>query len=737
MGDTVLRERLPILWRRIEDAHYSYLEIDDSPEKLQQKKKLEGYILEYLTLVPHECKFGLAETGKVFQRTINELPEFSAYRAGIGWAAIARYAGNLLAQPWRKEYRVIRLYSGFYKHEVESNMVGAETMLQAMGYRAVGAGRLALDGPVCPDMAAAISRDAIIAHCECQIMSQIWEAVWSGGARVSWAEIVRERSAHVASVTAAAARLSGYTDDGDIYTNVPATTSDPNRRLIDSQYQVTPQCHCSESLEEPVQPVINPYMMSNMVPPHLMYSMQHINPDIPVTVPQCNPIPMMTPYGPVPYYYPVQTPYMIPTPVYAPIKHATTIQVNGYPMPYRYPSVPTAQLIELEAPSLYENGKFERHEDRNHRKNMHTTKRTSKSAFSDVSIPSLPRSDTQPTLSKAKEDGMGTYESWDYVFRNLSSKEQDGDSRSGFSQSLDRDSRTLDRLDREERRSKYQPTTLDLEDGLQALNLDRSYDEEIYRTAKVNENLMRLKLEQEQKKARQLAKKYPDDRKPKKSLEPIGNPKADGLVTQKVAPDKVKLLTKKEIKDRKDIIKQQNSVNGSVPNTAEVKKVKKPTKLVAVEVDKTKTKPVENGVHKSGHSTRSTVVPTNHQANYDIKAQLVVSLDEPDFIRRSPPKNQNGEREKDRERERERERSSSRASTHDTKTDKWQCGTCTYLNKQSAIACEMCGKSKKGPEIEPLTSGGRECPVCTLVNKRDATTCDACASSLEHCPTYI
>lgn len=48
-------------------------------------------------------------------------------------------------------------------------MVGAETMLQAMGYRPAGEGRLALDGPVCPDMAAAISRDAIIAHCECQV----------------------------------------------------------------------------------------------------------------------------------------------------------------------------------------------------------------------------------------------------------------------------------------------------------------------------------------------------------------------------------------------------------------------------------------------------------------------------------------------------------------------------------------------------------------------------------------
>lgn len=390
------------------------------------------------------------------------------------------------------------------------------------------------------------------------------------------------------------------------------TISDPHRRIIEPQYPVTSQCNCSETLEEPVQPVINPYMMPSMVPSHMMYPMPHMNPEIPVTVPQCNPVSMMTPYGPVPYYYPVQAPYMIPTPVYAPIKHATTVPVNGYPMPqYRYPTVPTAQLIELETPSVYENGKFDRHpEERSHRKNRQAegSKRTSRSGFSDVSLPSLPRSDTQPTLSKAKEDGMGTYESWDYVFRNLSSKNQDGDSRSGFSQSLDRDSRTLDRLDRDERRSKYQPTTLDLEDGLQALHLDRSYDEDVYRTAKVNENLMRLKQEQEQKRARQLAKKQIEEKvsSAKKTIEPIGNPKADGLVTQKTAPDKVKLLTKKEIKDRKDVIKQQSSVNGTASTTAEVKKVKKPTRLVAVEVDKTKTKPVENGVHKTAHSSKTT-----------------------------------------------------------------------------------------------------------------------------------
>lgn len=403
-----------------------------------------------------------------------------------------------------------------------------------------------------------------------------------------------------------------FSAGSEIYSNIPVTVmSEPHhRRLPDMRHHnPVPQCNhiCPEEpIDEPIPQTVSPYMMQNMHPQ--MYQLpQHLH-DVPV-LPQCSTVPIMSPYG-VPYYYPVHAPYMVPTPVYPPIKHAATVSVNGYPPQYRYPAVPTGQLIELDSPSIYENGKFEGREERHKKRQAESSRRnsTSKSGFSDVTLPSLPRSDTQPTLSKAREDGMGTYESWDYVFRNLSSKDQE-DSRSRFSPSLDRDSRTLDRLDREERRTKYQPTTLDLEDGLQAMNLDRSYDEEVYRTAKVNENLMRMKQEQELKRAK-LAKRVEERKstshKKQTSHEPVGNPKADGLIVSKVAQDKVKLLTKKDIKDRKDVIKQQNSVNGgSVQNTAEVKKVKKPTKLVAVEVDKPKSRPIENGVQSTAHNSKT------------------------------------------------------------------------------------------------------------------------------------
>lgn len=70
--------------------------------------------------------------------------------------------------------------------------------------------------------------------------------------------------------------------------------------------------------------------------------------------------------------------------------------------------------------------------------------------------------------------------------------------------------------------------------------------------------------------------------------------------------------------------------------------------------------------------------------------------------------------------------------------DKWNCASCTYLNAQENLICEMCNKSRhKGNEDTPLASGGKECPKCTLINERDSVACIACETSLQDSPTYI
>lgn len=70
---------------------------------------LSGYIKEYLCLVPHDNKFSFRETADVLRRSATQKEDFSGYRAASAWNAIGMYAANLLAQPWRKEYREMKV----------------------------------------------------------------------------------------------------------------------------------------------------------------------------------------------------------------------------------------------------------------------------------------------------------------------------------------------------------------------------------------------------------------------------------------------------------------------------------------------------------------------------------------------------------------------------------------------------------------------------------------------------
>lgn len=104
-GTDVLRE----ISMRLEESHLTYLQLDESPSKLQARQKLEGFIKEYLCYVPNERKYVFQETADILHRSAATVKDFSGYRACTAWRALSLYAANLLAQPWRKEYRTLRV----------------------------------------------------------------------------------------------------------------------------------------------------------------------------------------------------------------------------------------------------------------------------------------------------------------------------------------------------------------------------------------------------------------------------------------------------------------------------------------------------------------------------------------------------------------------------------------------------------------------------------------------------
>ncbi|XP_064544193.1 protein tamozhennic [Drosophila montana] len=201
MSDFVPCDLLPDLWQEILQCHWTFLETEESPQKLEERKKLECCLKEFLCVVPHDRKFFLPETGHVLRRTVCELNDFTAQNAIVGFEAVSQYANNLFTKPWRKEFRTLKTYSGSFQHNVESNLIDAERLFLAMGYRRISEDTFVLEGPICPDQVTNVSRDAMAAYVECQIMKHIYAGLSAAGYSCSWQDIFHYRERHVGGTT--------------------------------------------------------------------------------------------------------------------------------------------------------------------------------------------------------------------------------------------------------------------------------------------------------------------------------------------------------------------------------------------------------------------------------------------------------------------------------------------------------------------------------------------------------
>lgn len=107
MEDMLLCDRLEELWLEIDRQHLGYLESDE--RRGEQRARLEAYMKEFLCLAPHDRKFNCSQTAEVLHRSATTRADFIGLRAARAWAALAKYADNLILQPWRKEFREIKV----------------------------------------------------------------------------------------------------------------------------------------------------------------------------------------------------------------------------------------------------------------------------------------------------------------------------------------------------------------------------------------------------------------------------------------------------------------------------------------------------------------------------------------------------------------------------------------------------------------------------------------------------
>ncbi|KAI5709441.1 hypothetical protein M8J75_000241 [Diaphorina citri] len=179
------------LWLRINEIHSRYIELDDSQDKLEYERELGALIQEFLSIVPHNCKFHFMETTQVHKHSVLANPDFSPFKLANAWMAMSKYASNLLYQPWRKEFTIIKLYSGFYKHKIEPVLLGGQAILELMGYRETQSGQL--------ELLEAIDAD--------KVLRIIHEDVCKELNNVTWKDIVEAREMYTGTPEMIAKKL--------------------------------------------------------------------------------------------------------------------------------------------------------------------------------------------------------------------------------------------------------------------------------------------------------------------------------------------------------------------------------------------------------------------------------------------------------------------------------------------------------------------------------------------------
>uniref|UniRef100_A0A336M805 CSON011802 protein n=1 Tax=Culicoides sonorensis TaxID=179676 RepID=A0A336M805_CULSO len=228
---TTTIEYLSELWNDICKKHWNYLETEESLEKIEERVKLETCLTDYLCLVPHDRKFLLPETNHVLKKSILYMQDFSAYKACIGFESISQYANNLFTKPWRKEYKVIKMFSGFFQHEIRTNLLDAERLFEAMGYKMLPNQTLALDGAICPDQVTNVSRDAMAAYVECQIIKHIYSGLTKLQMSCSWLDIYNFREHNVGTASQAIKMIAYSIQEKQYRKNVIGTDNCYNQVL--------------------------------------------------------------------------------------------------------------------------------------------------------------------------------------------------------------------------------------------------------------------------------------------------------------------------------------------------------------------------------------------------------------------------------------------------------------------------------------------------------------------------
>ncbi|KAG7162665.1 tamozhennic-like, partial [Homarus americanus] len=763
------------LMEEMNTLHLGYIETEDSPHKLEQREKLERVIMEYLAITPHSHKFMFHQISDVLETSINTINEFSAYSAACAFDSLAQYAANLIAQPWRKEFREVKLYSGFWIHQVARHLGGAESVLSLMGYvprssppaGSSDCGDLAcllLEGVLDPDLISRLALDCLIAYCECQVLKKISEGVREFG--LTWRQILQFRQLHVGGIDVTVRHLlftlrqnlQPQMQQESSRRQTPSSAGPPlpvrqsstgatstSPATIPSALQPTSTLHsvqeksvgdqrnALDQQQQQQQQRTNGIGMSGGASNvgeqrggyhHHHHHMHHLHHHPSNQTPQHSTSTVGSPHTSVAAS---QSPGPQPAPPLSYSRSAdtpdTAKSVSSLGVGMSAGQVPTAKLIDLDSshealPSLRTSQLLPK---------VLPHKRSSKppGASSRV-LPPLENSESCPPPPPPPEVFQaGTLD--EHLEATLSIVKDPNRNSANFGTPNDQGAsswETWDFVYRGLEKRGYNKDIGDRGDILHQITRQNLYSDALIQGKNNNLNNKKDVTKSKPLSINQALQALALNETRERVERPSSSSKSSHSISHGAGLDVFPNLTK-----RNSLYDNISAGFETAPQDSDDYEDRKPTLKKTSNLLRTDNRldvGNKNNVSssssprsmsmssKGSHSRQELPSETSHSTTTAPTLQptsVTTTTSQPREI--LPPKD-------------------------NLFHTPWSCTTCTFLNDKNRTACDMCGKSRMpGPEARPLISGGRQCPQCTLINEREAQDCSACGVHLEGSSTYI
>lgn len=175
----------------IQAEHQKYFVSEDEAVKEEKYQPLRNSIKQYLGLVQNDNRFTNDAFAQLFKYNFEKKPDFNVKDGQQAFDNLHKYASNLMSYPWRKEFHSVKLYCGFFKHQVARHLLKADTVLRLMGYNPSSntANCLIMEEPLDPDKLIMVSLNCLIASCECEVIQEIYTIVRSSKCSCTYKEI--------------------------------------------------------------------------------------------------------------------------------------------------------------------------------------------------------------------------------------------------------------------------------------------------------------------------------------------------------------------------------------------------------------------------------------------------------------------------------------------------------------------------------------------------------------------